>query len=93
MEILNDKADINVGVFTPGNVIEDTVGDQYIVIKTEKYDDFQGAVTYSGYGDTNIKSGETFLYDSLDDLKCKLMSSVRKTVQGKHVVDFDIKGE
>ena len=93
MEILDEKEDIGAEMFTSGNVIKDNVGDYYIVITTKKYDDFSGAVAYSGYGVTNIKSGETFLYDSLYDLKRALASAVKKTVRGKHTVDFDIKGK
>ena len=93
MEILDEKEDIGTEMFVPGNVIKDSVGNHYIVITTKRYDNTSGAVTYSGYGVTNIKSGETFVYDSLDDLKRVLMPVVKKTVHGKHTVDFDIKGE
>lgn len=93
MKILDKKEDTDTEVFAPGNVIKDNVGDYYIVIAAKKYGRISGTMTYSGYGITNIKSGETFLYDSLDDLKQTLMPAIKKTVHGKHIVDFDIKGE
>lgn len=93
MEILDEKEYSGIEMFTPGNVIEDGVGDHFIIITVKKYDETYGFVVYSGYGVTNIKNGETFLYDSLEDLKRVLMPVVKKTVHGKLTVDFDIKGE
>ena len=93
MEILDEKEYSDTEMFTPGNVIKDGVGDYFIIITVKKYDKTSGVVVYSGYGATNIESGETFLYDTLEDLKCVLKLCVKKTVHGKHTVDFDIKGE
>ena len=92
MKLLDEKEDIGAEMFVPGNVIEDSVGNHYIVITTKRYDNTSGAVTYGGCGATNIKNGKTFLYDSLDDLKRVLMPVAKKTVHGKHTVDFDVKG-
>lgn len=92
MEILDEKERTSAEVFVPGNVIEDNTGETYIVVRAEKYD-VNYDVEYGGYGVANIKSGQTFLYDSLDDLKRTLMPVVKGIVDGKHTVDFDIKGE
>lgn len=92
MEILDEKEDTGTEVFVPGNVIEDSTGEVYIVVRAEKYD-INYDVEYGGYGVANIKSGQTFLYDSLDDLKRTLMPAIKRTVHGKHTVDFDVKGE
>ena len=89
MKLLNNSINRDYSV---GDVIEDNTGETYIVVRVEKHN-ANYDIEYSGYGIANINSGQTFVYDSLEDLNRAMMSVVKGIVHGRHTVDFDIKEE